>query len=110
MSATAKDPGASFRVENFSAPQEGKSVRVAAGGKPVAVFLVGGKLMAIGAICPHVGGPLDQGVIAGSNVVCPWHGSQFDLATGSVQHGPARGGVPSYSARIEGTTLVLELR
>ena len=39
--------------------------------------------------CTHKGGPLSDGVLACGTVQCPWHGSQFSVRTGDVQHGPA---------------------
>jgi nitrite reductase/ring-hydroxylating ferredoxin subunit/uncharacterized membrane protein len=40
--------------------------------------------------CTHKGGPLSDGVMICGTVQCPWHGSQFDVATGNVKAGPAR--------------------
>lgn len=34
--------------------------------------------------CPHMGGNLSQGMLEGTVVTCPRHGSQFDLADGHV--------------------------
>ena len=48
-----------------------------------------GDVCAIAATCCHLGGPLDDGARDGDTVVCPWHGSRFDLCTGEVQGGPA---------------------
>ena len=39
--------------------------------------------------CTHKGGPLSDGVLANGVVQCPWHGSQFDVHTCDVRHGPA---------------------
>jgi nitrite reductase/ring-hydroxylating ferredoxin subunit/uncharacterized membrane protein len=39
--------------------------------------------------CTHKGGPLSDGTLACGTVQCPWHGSQFNVRTGQVQHGPA---------------------
>jgi nitrite reductase/ring-hydroxylating ferredoxin subunit/uncharacterized membrane protein len=39
--------------------------------------------------CPHRGGPLSDGALTCGTVQCPWHGSQFDVRTGDVKHGPA---------------------
>lgn len=46
--------------------------------------------------CPHRGGSLAGGIMACGTVTCPWHGSQFDVASGEVQAGPARDGIPTY--------------
>lgn len=34
--------------------------------------------------CPHMGGSLYDGKLEGSNIVCPRHGSIFDVKTGKV--------------------------
>ena len=51
----------------------------------VALFNVGGTLHALDGICPHQGGPLGKGALAGCIVTCPWHGFQFDVTTGQHQ-------------------------
>jgi len=62
---------------------EGAGRVVSAARKPIAVFNVGGRLYAVNNICPHLGGPIGAGTLAGGTVVaCPYHGMRFDLATG----------------------------
>jgi 3-phenylpropionate/trans-cinnamate dioxygenase ferredoxin subunit len=34
--------------------------------------------------CPHMGGPLSRGILEGTVVTCPRHGSRFDLSSGEV--------------------------
>ena len=97
-----------LRVDNPTLPAEGHAVRVTAGGQPIAVFRVGGQLFALDARCPHVGGPLDRGPVAGTQVTCPLHGSIFDVRDGHLVRGPASHGVTAYRTRLDGTTLVLE--
>ena len=46
--------------------------------------------------CTHRGGPLSDGVLARGVVQCPWHGSQFDVATGRVRSGPATDSIETY--------------
>jgi nitrite reductase/ring-hydroxylating ferredoxin subunit/uncharacterized membrane protein len=46
--------------------------------------------------CTHKGGPLSDGVLACDTVQCPWHGSQFDVRTGAVRHGPAQDSIATY--------------
>jgi nitrite reductase/ring-hydroxylating ferredoxin subunit len=81
------------------------------GGKLVGVELEGesvvvsrsektGEVCAIAATCSHLGGPLDQGDRDGDTVVCPWHGSRFDLCSGEVQGGPAVYPQPRYETRV----------
>jgi nitrite reductase/ring-hydroxylating ferredoxin subunit/uncharacterized membrane protein len=46
--------------------------------------------------CTHKGGPLSDGVLICGTVQCPWHGSQFDVTTGTVVCGPAQEDVATY--------------
>ena len=48
----------------------------------VAIANVDGTLHAIDGLCPHQGGPLGTGALCGTTLTCPWHGWQFDVATG----------------------------
>jgi nitrite reductase (NADH) small subunit len=53
------------------------------GGKKVAVFRTRtGKVFAVDGVCPHKGGPLADGMLAGEQVVCPFHAFRFNSATG----------------------------
>ena len=81
------------------------------GGKLVGVELEGesvvasrseesGEVCAIAATCSHLGGPLDEGKRDGDTVMCPWHGSRFDLCSGEVRGGPAVYPQPRYEARV----------
>lgn len=67
-----------------------------------AVFNVSGHLCATQAKCPHQQGPLTEGHVTGSNVTCPWHGSQFDVCSGSVLRGPAVTPLQTYNVVVEG--------
>jgi nitrite reductase (NADH) small subunit len=52
-------------------------------GKSVAVFRTrAGKIFAVHGICPHKGAPLADGMIAGEQVVCPYHNFRFHSDTG----------------------------
>jgi nitrite reductase/ring-hydroxylating ferredoxin subunit len=68
----------------------------------VGVFRVGDKVVAYENVCPHAGGPVCQGKIYHQveealgtdqkslglrhskrrNIVCPWHGYEYDIETG----------------------------
>jgi len=55
-----------------------------AGENRVAVFNVEGALHAIDNSCMHRGGPLNEGMIEGSIVTCPWHHWSYDVRTGKT--------------------------
>jgi nitrite reductase/ring-hydroxylating ferredoxin subunit/uncharacterized membrane protein len=59
-----------------------------------------GQVCAIANTCSHLGGPLNEGDRDGDTVVCPWHGSKFDLCNGDVVEGPAVFPQPAYDTRV----------
>lgn len=52
--------------------------------------------------CTHRGASLADGVLICGTVQCPWHGSQFDVASGRVKAGPAREAIHAYEVRQTG--------
>jgi nitrite reductase (NADH) small subunit len=68
-------------------PGEGRTYEVA--GRQLAVFHTrSGMVYATQARCPHLGGPLADGLVGGTTVICPLHDRIFDLRTGD---GPESG-------------------
>ena len=59
-----------------------------------------GEVCALSNTCNHLGGPLSEGVREGNAVVCPWHGSRFDLRTGKPEDGPAIFPQSRYETRV----------
>jgi len=80
---------------------EGEGRVVDANGVPVALFNVGGKFRALDNTCIHRGGPLGDGICNATTVTCPWHGWQFDLATGACVSSPGES-VYTYQVRVTG--------
>jgi apoptosis-inducing factor 3 len=62
---------------------------------------VGGKITAVGASCTHYGAPLEEGVLSGDRIVCPWHHACFHAETGDLLEPPALDGLPSYRVTVE---------
>ena len=58
------------------------------GGHSIAVFRTrAGKVFAVAGRCPHKGGPLADGMLAGEQVVCPYHAFRFHAGSGECdQH------------------------
>lgn len=88
---------------------EGRLRRVDAGGLPVLMVRNHGVLNAIGAVCSHAGGPLDEGKLDGDCVVCPWHGSRFLVSDGRVKGGPATFPQPPLLVREQDGTVEVRL-
>lgn len=76
-------------------------------GERVCIINVGGNYYAIGNVCTHVGGPLDEGTLEGYEVECPWHGSKFDVRTGEPTKPPARRAVPTYEVKVQDNNILL---
>ncbi len=87
----------------------GQARRAEVRGKRIALFNVDGNFYALDDTCPHKGGPLSEGVIAGEEVTCPWHGAKFNIRTGNVVGPPARQGVARYGVRVTGTDIEVEV-
>ncbi|MCL5951654.1 MAG: Rieske 2Fe-2S domain-containing protein [Chloroflexi bacterium] len=79
---------------------ENRPVRVDAQGQPVLLVRRGEEVYAIGAVCSHYGGPLEEGQLKDGTIECPWHYSRFRIADGGVDAGPATAPVPAYEARV----------
>jgi nitrite reductase/ring-hydroxylating ferredoxin subunit/uncharacterized membrane protein len=95
--------------------EDRKPVRVPLkNGFPVMVVQIDDVISAIGAVCGHAGGPLDEGELVGRDrrdIKCPWHGSVFSVRTGTVLHGPATVDQPRFETRVaaDGTLEVRSL-
>jgi nitrite reductase/ring-hydroxylating ferredoxin subunit/uncharacterized membrane protein len=88
---------------------EGEPLRLDFEGEPVLFYRTGGQIYAIGAVCAHAGGPLEEGTFEGTCVQCPWHDSVYDLRDGSVVHGPSTYRQPSYGTRVNNGHIEIRL-
>jgi nitrite reductase/ring-hydroxylating ferredoxin subunit len=92
---------------------EGTPLRVEVKGNAVLLVRSGGQVHALGATCSHWGAPLEEGTLVedgGTCLECPWHGSRFRLADGSVARGPATSPQLAYDVRTEGDRLQVRVR
>lgn len=105
-------------------PEGGRKI-VAHGGIEIGVFRSNGAFYALRNYCPHQGAPLCRGTVdathapapvgefrpalAGRVLRCPWHGWEFDLATGKGLY-DAKGRVKTYAVRVDdGGNIFLDL-
>ena len=76
-----------FRVAPAGAIPEKEGRRVEYGPYVAAVFNLGGEYLAVENQCPHKGGPLADGIVAGKNVFCPLHNWKISLENGCALSG-----------------------
>ena len=97
---------------------------VEAAGRPIVVFNISGRLLAVSNRCPHAGGSLVHGGLVGLTqspepgtysysrkgeiLRCPWHGWEFDLVTGRSACDPERVRVRAYRVDVEPGAKVVE--
>lgn len=87
----------------------GSAKLVEVDGNEIAIFNVGGQFHALDNSCSHVGGPLCEGEISGAEVICPWHGAAFDIATGRAVGPPAFEALNHYNLRVVDGQLEIEI-
>ena len=73
-------------------------------GREVHVYRADGRIRAAANTCLHFGGPLE---CKNGKFVCPWHGAEYDMASGERISGPAPKGarLMFLSTRVENDTL-----
>jgi nitrite reductase (NADH) small subunit len=88
-------------------PREGRAVQI--GDAEIALFNLNGRYVTIDNRCPHKGGPLCDGIVSGTAVVCPLHGRRFDLETGLAMRAAEAACVTTYPTRVEEGVIFVNL-
>lgn len=82
-------------------PRAGARVLELDGLAPIALFRTDAdRVFALHDRCPHKGGPLSQGIVAGDHVTCPLHGWLIALDKGQAC-APDTGCTPRYPVKVE---------
>lgn len=94
-------------VADDQALGEGEMMAVQVGGRRVLLARVEGQVHAIGGVCTHEEGFLDEGDLDGYNAVCPIHFASFDVRSGRVTAPPADIAEPVYAVKVEGGKILV---
>lgn len=90
MAVSAKVNGPDFsRGVLIDILKDGESLLGHVGAEPVLLVRQDGVYYAVGAQCSHYKGPLNEGLVVGHTIHCPWHHACFDLKTGQAVKAPA---------------------
>jgi nitrite reductase (NADH) small subunit len=97
---TMMSPMTELKLGPLSAipPGAGRNIEVL--GRKLAIFHTrAGAVYAVQAECPHRGGPLADGLVGGTMLICPLHAWKFDLASGEALFGEC--GIKTYPVRVD---------
>ena len=88
----------------------GTTRRCEVDGRALVVCRVGDTVHALDDTCTHDDVSLSLGALDGCRLVCPLHGSAFDVRTGAVLDEPADADLVRHEARVDGGDVVVTLR
>lgn len=101
--------GREVAVCKLSEINDGEMKEIQVGETPVLLARVSGKCYALAAKCTHYGGPLAKGALVGDRIICPWHHACFNATNGDLKEPPALDSLPSFTLRIDGDDIFVEL-
>jgi nitrite reductase/ring-hydroxylating ferredoxin subunit len=117
---------AKFPIAPVDSFPPGTQRRVQVGRRAIAVYNVDGRFHALRDVCPHKGAALSAGTVVRSVtadqpgcyaydesrvlVRCPWHGWEFDLATGQSWCDPVKQRTRPYPISVESGAVLAELQ
>ncbi len=103
-----------IKVAETTELSAGNKKKISVEGKDILLTNIQNSYYAIDNTCPHMGGSLYDGDLDGSHIICPKHGSIFDVTSGkAIQGGKFLfikikvDDVKSYPVKIEGTDIMI---
>jgi len=78
-------------------------------GRRLLIVNQGGRLSAVSAECTHHGAPLEEGVLHGGHVRCPWHQACFCARTGDVLQPPAMDSLQQFDVRVHDEDVIVDI-
>lgn len=100
-------PTTARRVAQLSQLRADRAERVIVDDQPILLVRDGDTVRAYGADCPHAGAPLEEGALCHGRIICPWHKSVFDAATGRVLEPPALVALERYPVAVSGDDVMV---
>ncbi len=106
------------KVGHLNDIPENDALTVDIEGRPIGIFKVGEKIVAVKNLCPHKRAPLARGTVQGTMLPtscagefqygmedqvlkCPWHGWEFDLQTGKCLFGVSNSRIKIYDVSVK---------
>lgn len=105
-----------YEAAKTSDIQEGTMKAVSIQDKEIVIVNHDGNYYAINRICTHMGGDLSKGKLEGKIIICPRHGSRFDVTTGKSTSGPRMGFLklktkdePNYQVKVDNGIIMIDI-
>ena len=78
-------------------------------GEKVFVASVNGSFYVNSSKCTHQGADMEDGMLEGNIAMCPWHGAQFDVKTGSNLSPPAPSPLKHFKSELRGEEIWIDV-
>jgi len=98
------------KIGNVGGLAPGTMTRVQIGGRCILLANVNGRFFATDDTCTHEDASLSAGSLRGELVKCPLHGSRFNVCTGQAMEEPAQENLRTYTVRVDGESILIDLR
>ena len=96
-------------LANISDLRDGEMKEFSAGETRILLARVDDRFHAVSATCTHYGGPLAEGTLCGTRVMCPWHHAVFNVVSGDLEEPPALDALTCYNVRVEGERVLVSV-
>ena len=97
------------RVASLTDIPTDRGLAVAHDGGEIGLYRIRDEVYAMDNLCPHAGSPLCEGQLAGSTVVCPGHGWEFDVITGRAPGETDEPPLARYAVCVDGDDVLVDL-
>jgi nitrite reductase (NADH) small subunit len=96
------------KVASLSELPAGSVKMVDVGGASIAHYNVDGQVHATANSCPHRGGSLGEGALAGGIISCPWHAFEYEVSSGRCLTNPNLQ-IACYPVKLEGQDILVQV-
>ena len=100
--------GKFVKAADIDEVKSGSMKLVETDGREIVLCNVDGTYYAVDNICPHLGAPLCEGDLDGTDLWCPFHGASFDVTSGEVLSPPAYENLTCFPVRTTDSTIEIE--
>jgi len=76
-------------------------------GQKIVLFFIKGEIYAVNSLCPHRGGPLEEGQLNEFEITCPSHNFTFDLISGESFNYSSK--LKTYKTRLDGEYVYINI-